>query len=476
MQSTKLLLNIQSSLKRLLSRYREVEKALILIKQHGGHAYLVGGAVRDLLLGLPVHDMDIEVHGITIEQLESLLNTIGSVSFVGKSFGVLKMHGLPIDWSLPRVDKAGRKPQVHVMPDMGIEEALRRRDLTINAIAVDLFTYAIIDPFNGLAALITKTLSSPDIHFFTEDPLRFYRVMQFIGRFEMNPDDQLNHVCATMAIQHVSIERIEAEFEKLMLKSIKPSLGIRWLRSVGRLHEVLPELADTIGVPQDPIWHPEGDVFEHSMQTLDAAALLEYDTQEEKLICLYAALCHDIGKTHTTALINGRLRSHGHDQAGFALTKSLLKRIVTKKKIITAAAKLVKVHMQPGAFINLNASAAAYRRLALRLAHADTNIDMLAKIAVADAQGRNPEGPEPLARDVPHVQEFIKRARENDVLCYPEKPILHGRDIADLVKPGPEMGKLLKQAYELQIEKGIKDKDKLREYIQTLLAEKNRAA
>jgi tRNA nucleotidyltransferase (CCA-adding enzyme) len=470
MQSTKLLPNIQSSVEQLLSCYPQIKKALTLISRHGGHPYLVGGAVRDLLLGLPVHDMDIEVHAMPIEQLASLLTTIGPVSLVGKSFGVIKMHGLPIDWSLPRIDKAGRKPEVQVLPNMGIEEALRRRDLTINGMAIDLINYKLIDPFDGLAALTTKTLSSPDVHFFTEDPLRFYRVMQFLGRFEMNPDDELNHVCAVMDIKHVSIERIEAEFEKLLLKSRRPSLGLRWLRSVGRLHEILPALADTIGIPQDPVWHPEGDVFEHSMQTLDAAAVLNYNSQEEKLICLYASLCHDIGKTHTTELIKGRLRSHGHDQEGALLTKSLLKRIITKKKLITAVSELVKSHMQPGAFINLDASPAAYRRLALRLAHADTTIDMLAKLALADYQGRNPNGPEPLTVTAEHVKEFIKRAQEVDVLHQYEKPVLYGRDISDFVSPGPEMGKLLKHAYQQQLEKGIKDKDQLREYLKVLIA------
>ncbi len=249
------------------------------------------------------------MYGLTTDQLEKILRSFGPVSLVGKSFGVLRLHGLDIDWSLPRADSAGRKPTVVIDPTMSFEQAFRRRDLTINAVGIDLHTYELIDPFNGQQDLTNKLLRPTDVQLFTEDPLRFFRVMQFIGRFEMEPTESLNVLCTKMDISHVSIERIETEFEKLLLKSVHPSRGIRWIATIGRLQDVLPELAATVGVAQNPQWHPEGDVFEHTMQALDAAAALPYTDKRTRLIILYAALCHDLGKAVTTEDVAGVWKS-----------------------------------------------------------------------------------------------------------------------------------------------------------------------
>src|SRR5581483_2368303 len=179
------------------------------------------------------------------------LSLYGPVSLVGKVFGVFRIHGLDIDWSLPRSDSSGRKPEVQIDPFMGYKEAFARRDLTINAMGIDLVSHALIDPFNGCADLKAGILRAPDAAFFVQDPLRFYRVMQFIGRFGYRPDDELNRICASMDIATVSRERIEVEFEKLFLRSEQPSLGLRWIEKLGRMREVLPELAATVGVMQD---------------------------------------------------------------------------------------------------------------------------------------------------------------------------------------------------------------------------------
>jgi tRNA nucleotidyltransferase (CCA-adding enzyme) len=468
MQCTKVLPNIQNKVKEVLALFPLVAPIVHSITRHKGQAFLVGGAVRDLLLDLPLHDLDIEVHGLSLEELSSILSQYGTVSYVGKSFGVLKLYGTPLDWSLPRTDTAGRKPQVTVDPYLDITEALRRRDLTMNAMAINLSTYEFIDPFGGYNDLCAGILRSPDIRFFSEDPLRFYRVMQFISRFEMCPDDALTEVCKTMDISGVSIERIEAEFEKMMLKSKKPSLGIRWLASIERLKEILPELYPTLTTPQDPIWHPEEDVFEHLMQTLDAAAALTYDSEEEKLIIMYAALCHDLCKVTTTVWKDERWRSPGHADAGVPFTKSLLKRITRKGKIIESVTRLVKYHMEPSNFVQSNASLAAYKRLALKL-DGYASLSMLAKLALADRQGRNPLKCSPLTEPVAMVEEFIKRAQEAGTLYQVEEPVLHGRDIQDLVTPGPRMGKALQYAYRLQLKKGIKDKETLKEHVKQIL-------
>jgi len=455
---------LQQKLDDLLASYPLAQQIVNQISQSGGKALLVGGAVRDLLLGKEVKDLDIEVHGIPLQKLEEILGSYGPVSLVGKSFGVLREHSLDIDWSMPRTDLAGRKPEVAIDPFMSFEEAFRRRDLTINAMGIDLVTFELIDPFNGEQDLRNKVLRAPDAKLFIEDPLRFYRVMQFIGRFEMQPDEQLNMICKQMDISTVSRERIEVEFEKLFLKSKSPSLGIRWIHEINRLAQVLPEVAALVGVPQDPIWHPEGDVFEHTMQAIDAAAQMHYDLAKTKLILLYAALCHDLGKADTTELIDGKWKSLEHAQEGEMVAKHLLKRITNNIDLIAAVCKLVKYHMMPVQFMQGEAKSPAYKRLARKL-FPDATLQMLADLALADKRGRNAQEHVPLSIEVPEIKKFLQLAEQLQVRINIEEPILHGRDVMDIVEPGPKMGELLKHAYEIQIEEGIKDKETLKKRV-----------
>lgn len=286
--------------------------------------------------------------------------------------------------------------------------------------------------------------------------------MQFIGRFAMKPDAALESLCSRMDISQVSVERIEAEFEKLFLLSTCPSLGLRWLSGLGRLHEILPELAHTQSIKQEPHWHPEGDVFEHLMQSVDAAARIE-GTPEQRIILIYAALCHDLGKVSTTIIKDGKFKSPGHAQASVPLARALLRRITSHKKLIETVSLLVKYHMVPGQFIKQGAGLPAYRRLAIKLAKY-TNIEMLARLSLADRRGRNGQGHCPLTTTPHFLGEFLKRAHEAQALSRPE-PILRGRDIQDVVPAGKQMGALLAYAYELQIEEGITQKEVLRDRV-----------
>ena len=384
---------------------------------------------------------------------------------VGKSFGVLRVHPLDIDWSLPRIDSVGRKPEVSIDPFMDIVAALKRRDLTMNAMAINMVSLEFIDPFGGLGDMQTKVLRAVDTQFFIEDPLRFYRVMQFVGRFEMEPAAELNELCVNMNLHGVSKERISDEFEKLFLKSVRPSLGLRWIASIGRLHELLPELGALIGVPQDPAWHPEGDAFEHTMQAIDAAARLEYKDAREKLIIILSALCHDLGKATTTEFVDERWRSAGHAQISAELAKKLLPRITIKKELISIIVTLVEYHMHVLFFITDNAGPAAYKRLAKKIAP-DVTLEMLMKLARADRRARNPQKGFPLAADdEKDINLFVERAHHALVLQQAEPPIMHGRDFLDVVSPGPLLGKLVDRAYEFQIEQGIADKDSLKKMV-----------
>lgn len=441
----------------MIKQYPIVREIYSEITAHGGRVLLVGGAVRDALLGLPIKDIDIEVHGMPFEELEALLRRFGTVSLIGKSFGVLRYPGLDIDWTVPRSDASGRKPEVKLDPYMALKDAFIRRDLTINAMGVDMQTMQLIDPFDGQEDLKQKRLRAPDPQFFKEDPLRLFRVMQFVSRFEMTPDEQLDELCKEMDIHEVSKERIEKEFNKMLLKSRRPSLGIRWLKKIGRLAEILPELAATVDIKQGEEYHPEGDVFEHTMQTVDAAAAIPCKDEELRLLLLYAALCHDLGKVTTTHESNdGSITSLQHAQEGYELTKRMLNRINTNKDVMKAVALFVKHHMEPIQFVDNDAKPAAYKRLANKLA--PYPLSLLADLALADQRGRNPKDSTPLKGSYPKVDTFRKRAESAHVLDRVEPRILEGADIRDIVEPGPEMGALLKRAYQIQLDEGITNK------------------
>lgn len=432
------------------------------IVHHKGRAFLVGGAVRDYLLGLPVKDIDIEVHDLLLEQLEVVLREYGPVSTVGKSFGVLRVHGIDVDWSLPRTDSAGRKPVVSIDPFMSFSCAARRRDLTMNAMAIDMMTDELIDPFGGQKDIHNKILRTPDPELFIQDPLRFFRVMQFIGRFEMLPDETLNNVCRSINITDISRERVEEEFRKLLVYSRMPSRGIRWLRSIGRLRDVLPELADTVGVPQSPVWHPEGDVFEHSMQALDAAAVIAkgYDSENKRLVLLYAALCHDLGKVATTCEVNGVIKSIGHEVESKKLAVQMMHRITRNSDLVSAVASLVLNHMAPLQFVTNKAKLPAYKRLANKLSPL-ISMRFLADLCLADKQGRNGLGKYPLIGDNTDVIAFLASSQKAGVLDCPEQAVVTGADLLGIITPGPQMGRLLQRAYEIQINQGVGDKQVL---------------
>lgn len=448
--------------------------ASIITKVHeaGGTVVLVGGAVRDLLLGQETKDFDIEIYNLPASKLEQILASFGPVQQVGKAFGVYLLPGINVDWSLPRIDSIGRKPVVQIDPDLDFKLAFKRRDLTINALGINLKTLEFLDYFNGLYDLQNKTLRYVDRDLFSQDPLRFYRVMQFVGRFEMLPDQALNELCAKIDLSGVSKERIESEFNKLFLKSKSPSLGLAWLQKITRLQEILPELFATIGVLQNPAWHPEGDVFEHTKQVLDCAARQEYSSDPEKLIIMLAGLCHDLGKSKTTRLVEGVLRSFGHAQAGVKLSQSLLKRISNNQDLIKIVCKLVRYHMAPGEVINNQKNnhkinLAIYKKLAFNLY--PQTINLLLKLTLADRAGRKPVGislPVKLMLDQDQdLNNFANQVKLAGVWDDIEAPVLTGRDLLDVCKPGPQLGKLLAQAYLIQLEEGVLDKQVLKNKI-----------
>ncbi|MFH1068538.1 MAG: HD domain-containing protein, partial [Candidatus Glassbacteria bacterium] len=402
-----------------------------------------------------------EVYGLSLDRLETLLAEFGRVRLVGRRFGVLRLDGLEVEWSVPRRDSLGRRPRVEIDPRMSFRDASRRRDLTMNALLMDVQTGEVIDPWNGRRDMADRILRTPDEERFVEDPLRFFRVMQFVARFEMQPDEPLDRTCRRMVISGVSKERIEEEFNKLWLEAARPSLGLAWLASVGRLGEVFPELLPMKDTLQEPDWHPEGDVWTHTLQVVDAAAALRTGDRPRDLMLLWSALFHDAGKPGTTVEVEGRIRSPEHDEAGAEIARRALERCLGSRTVLEGTVKLVVEHMKPLQFYQNESGAKAFKRLALKLSP-EADLELLAALALADCRGTNPLGGPPLENDSRMVDWFRQSARESRVEKQPEKPVLLGRHLLDVLEPGPEMGRVLEAAYRIQIEEGITRRDELR--------------
>src|SRR6266542_602497 len=265
------------------------------VRGAGGRALLVGGCVRDKLMNKQPKDWDIEVYGIDPAQLRQLLDQFGDVNIVGEAFTVYKL-GSDLDISLPRRDrKSGRGHRGFVIegdPLMTIEEATSRRDFTINAILQDPLTGEIIDPFRGRPDLDNRTLRAVSLKTFAEDSLRVLRAAQFAARFGFQIDPETVDACRLIDLSDLPAERIWGEIEKLLLRARKPSIGFALARDLAVVERLFPELEALAGCPQEPEWHPEGDVWVHTLLVIDEARKqiddLDYPRQ---VTIMLAAVC-----------------------------------------------------------------------------------------------------------------------------------------------------------------------------------------
>ena len=335
------------------------EKVLALahaVHEAGGRALLVGGCVRDLIMGQEPKDWDVEVYGIEPNKLRVLLDQIGPVNVVGEAFTVYKL-GTDLDVSLPRRErKSGRGHRAFVIegdPSMTIEDAARRRDFTINSIMQDPLTGEVIDPFHGREDIESGILRAVSLDTFAEDSLRVLRAAQFAARFEFRVQPDTVELCRSIDLSDLPAERIWGEMEKLLLRARRPSIGLGWLHALKAIDQLFPELKMLIDVPQDPEWHPEGDVFVHTRLVIDRARELIDDLIYPKQVTvMLAALAHDFGKPATTEFIDGRLRSRGHEEAGVAPTEKFLKRLnihtLDGYDVRAQVIALVRDHLKPG--------------------------------------------------------------------------------------------------------------------------------
>ena len=424
-----------------------------LVRDAGGRALLVGGCVRDALLGGEPKDIDVECFGIAPSVLKDVLRRKFDLDLVGASFGVLKLAGLDVDVAIPRREtKIGLGHRAFEMehdPTLTVREASARRDFTVNAIYSDPLTEEIVDPWNGRVDLERRVLRHVSDHF-GEDPLRVLRGMQFVARFDLDPAPETVEVCRAMTPEGLPPERLFGEWSKLLVKGVRISKGLEFLRTVGWTR-YYPELERLIGCKQDPKWHPEGDVWTHTLCCLDAFASARTGDESEDLLVGFAVLCHDFGKPACTFYdrTRGRIRSLGHDERGVEPTLSFLRRLTNEERLLKEVPPLVRLHMRPFAMWKDKSSDGAIRRLAAKV----VRIDRLLRVAAADDAGRPPfpSEPEPLR----WLAEQAKRLAVEDSA---PKPIVRGRDLlARGLKPGPAMGKILAELYEAQLDGAFAD-------------------
>jgi tRNA nucleotidyltransferase (CCA-adding enzyme) len=430
-----------------------------IVRDEGGRALLVGGCVRDELMGQQPKDWDVEVYGTEPAKLRTLLDALGPVNVVGEAFTVYKL-GHHVDVSMPRRErKTGRGHRGFVIegdPRMSVEEATRRRDFTINAILQDPLTGEIIDPANGRADLQLGIIRAVSPDTFNEDSLRVLRAAQFAARFEFKIEPETVALCRAIDLSDLPSERVWAEMEKLLLRAIHPSIGLRWLRDLGAIDQLFPEIKALIDVPQDPEWHPEGDVFIHTCLVVDRARELINDLPYAKQVTvMLAALAHDFGKPATTEFVDGRLRSRGHEEAGIEPTLSFLDRLnlhsLDGYDVRAQVVALVRDHLKPGEFFKKREEVGdgAFRRLARKC-----ELDLLYRVAKADSLGRNADWvPREQWYDAEAQEWFIAHARELEVVTHAPAPILLGRHLLEMgLPPGPRIGEITRAVYELQLD------------------------
>ncbi len=445
-----------------------------IVSAHG-QAMLVGGAVIDMVQGRMPKDWDLEVFRLSYDDLATLLSDLNP-KLVGRSFGIIKVNisGLDIDLNVPRTDNKvgiGHKGfEVMMDPTMTVQEAARRRDFTINALAMDMSTGEIIDPYGGLADLHAGILRATDADLFVQDPLRALRAMQLLARKAKTVDPATMHLIRGMvdSFPELAPERVHEEWRKLLLKAKRPSVGLEFLRDSGWIVH-FPELHALIGCEQHPEWHPEGDVWIHSCGTVDSAAWV----RDQNVLpegwteaFMFGTMCHDLGKPSTTitpemvandeAPKEREWTAWGHDRAGMPIGESFLRRMTNNKKLIEKTTAIIGEHMQPFNLWQGDGKKSAYKRL-----HNRIRLDVLGWVCKCDSCG-DPGGQDRIGSpDFEHETSQACWNHFDDIGPEPIKPILMGRHLQDAgVKPGPVFKKMLDAAYEQQMQ-GVEDIDSL---------------
>jgi tRNA nucleotidyltransferase (CCA-adding enzyme) len=439
-----------------------LEDILINLQELGATPILVGGCVRDYFLNIPVKDYDVEIFGIDcFEIIEKSLKKYGSVKLVGKSFGVLtlRVDEYDFDFALPRIEKkignTHQEFEVITNANLSFKEAAIRRDFTINAIGYDFSKKEFLDPFNGINDLRNKTIKHIDDDTFIEDSLRVYRAVGFASRFDFKIEEKTKELCKQIVLndelKYLPKERIYEELKKLFLKSSKPSIGFELIRELGIL-KYFPELEVLINCIQEPEYHPEGDVWIHTMMCLDEMAriLKEENIKDEykKLYLFYAILCHDLGKPFCTKEINGKITSFKHENLGIEPTISFLSKLTNEKKFIEIVCSLVKNHLAPFQLYLAESSLKAIKRLSLKV-----NIEDLCLVCLADCLGRDISDKDKCPKATSWL---LNSAKELNIQNKAIEPLVQGRDLIALgYKPSKKFKDILDFAFDLQLDEHL---------------------
>lgn len=414
------------------------------VSEKGGKAYFVGGCVRDMLMDLPCTDFDIEVHGLTPRELEDILDSLGERISIGESFGIYNLKGYDIDIAMPRKEKlrglGHRDFDIVVDPFIGPKAAAKRRDFTVNAMMQDLVTGEITDCFGGRSDLADKRLRHVSDDSFAEDALRVLRGAQFAARFDFTVADETIALCRTMDLSNLPGERIEGELKKALLKAEKPSLFFETLRKMEALDFWFPELKALIGVEQNPVYHAEGDVWNHTMMVLDEAAKLRHETEDPYRFML-SALCHDFGKAVCTELSNGVIRSYRHETEGLPIAERFLRRFTRETKLIEYVLNMTELHMQPLTHIASGASIKSTNRMF------DKSVDPQGLVYLARADDLGRINTKAAAENYAKLLERLEIFKE-----YMSRPYVMGRDLLEHgLKPGKNFTELLSHAHKLRL-------------------------
>jgi tRNA nucleotidyltransferase (CCA-adding enzyme) len=441
------------------------------VAKHKGRALIIGGSVRDQIVAGEVlsKDIDIEVYGLSYDDLGKFLGKFGRVDVVGKKFGVIKVRldekwGAEIrdlDISVPRRESkvgVGHKGfKADFDPAMTITEAAKRRDFTMNTMAMDPETGDVYDPYGGLKDIKDKVIRATDPKTFVEDALRAHRAAQFASRFGMTVDEKTIQLCRDIDKQEyldLSHERLGEEWDKMLLKGKKPSVGMELLKEMGVLPILNPEIDALEGVEQDPRWHPEGDVWVHTKMVVDAALeSTEGMSPEDRKVVIYAALLHDIAKPETTETqSDGAITSHGHEKAGADKAEKIaIEQFGVSHKDAAKIAKLVERHLAPKLLYKerKKLGKSVIKRLARKLEPA--TIEQLVALSKADSWGRTTERAK--ARDSREEDWVLEQAKEMKVEQGGPKPLLMGRHLQQLkLKPGPVYTRILNHVFQLQLD------------------------
>ncbi|MEK7183704.1 MAG: hypothetical protein AAB776_03675, partial [Patescibacteria group bacterium] len=466
-------------------------------------AVIVGGYVRDLMLGKHPKDADVEVYGVAPEKLKELVDTLfGHVDIVGQSFGVLKVMlegGFELDIAIPRKEaKVGQGHKGFIIesdPSLSFREAARRRDFTVNAIALDPLSGVVHDPYDGLIDLKNDILRVVDETTFQEDPLRVFRGVQLSARLEAVIEPKTMRLMQQMVargdLDELSKERVTDEWKKLLLKAKQPSKGLELMRELGIVTKYYPELQVLMSTPQEPEWHPEGDVWIHTGMVIDQAARLIRQprfpsltreglgggrfTIDQALTVMLSSLCHDYGKALTTKIEDGRIRSKGHEEAGEIPTRSFLGKFIFGNDMTDQVVKITRDHLKTTRFwmsltkgeVDEEQYANILRRLLRRLS--GVSCEVFLTVTEADKRGRGV--PDALTDPYTEGQVFRDTLKKYNLETQAKTFLVSGGELMKAfdLKSGPRIGEILKAIENARDEGKVKDKEEALVFAKQLL-------